>query len=204
MSTCSPHSPGRNPPPRLFGSSPSRRAANAFRRPSGVSQYQGKLFMRRANDFACPSEFPGHLTLAGLLCRYLTSPAPRIHRMGRVRLRAAATSALASRVTMLTLLSHDALTMDRPVCSSPAHATLACQATESSGRSVACQLEFWAADERRDTLVTCLEAVYATAHVTEMSAPSRTDASVPCLESRLHAYKSASSPPTQSCLLLPS
>ena len=29
--------------------------------------------------------------------------------------------------------------------------------------------------------VTCLEAVYATAHVTEMSAPSRTDASVPWL-----------------------
>lgn len=43
--------------------------------------------------------------------------------------------------------------------------------------------------------VTCLEAVYATAHVTEMSAPSRTDASVPWLEGRLHAYKSANTPP---------
>jgi hypothetical protein len=35
--------------------------------------------------------------------------------MGRVRLRAAATKALALRVTLLTLLSHDVLTDDGPV-----------------------------------------------------------------------------------------
>lgn len=81
--------------------------------------------MRRANDFASPSEFPGHLTLAALLGRYSTSLAPRLHPKGRVRHRAAATRAIAFRVTLPTLLSHDALTMDRPVCSSPAHATLA-------------------------------------------------------------------------------